>query len=134
MLLAIWIDETLVGFLPSVTQHADHFRDAGLARFWGSPWLISLLTGIIFGLVAGHAGDPSATWRRTLKDEAGAITSTASIGLRKSLVVAQVTLSLLLLVGAGLFIRSLKNLKGLDPGFKTRNLLTFAIDAPSQRL
>ncbi len=60
----------------------------------------------------------------------GAITSTASTGLRKSLVVAQVTLSLLLLVGAGLFIRSLKNLKDLDPGFKTRNLVTFSIDPP----
>jgi predicted permease len=83
----------------------------------------------VFGLVpALQATRPDLA--PTLKDEVGAITSTASIGLRKMLVVAQVTLSLLLLVGAGLFIRSLKNLKSIDPGFKTQNLLTFFIDAP----
>ena len=49
-------------------------------------------------------------------------------GLRKSLVVAQVALSLLLLIGAGLFVRSLKNLKELNPGFQTGNLVTFALD------
>jgi predicted permease len=48
--------------------------------------------------------------------------------LRKALVAGQVTLSLLLLIGAGLFIRSLKNLKDLDPGFRTTNLLEFEID------
>jgi predicted permease len=41
-----------------------------------------------------------------------------------------VMLSLLLLIGAGLFIRSLRNLKDLDPGFHTTNLLTFAVDPP----
>ena len=43
---------------------------------------------------------------------------------------AQVTLSLLLLIGAGLFIRSLRNLKDLDPGFRTANLIGFAVDPP----
>jgi predicted permease len=128
LLLAVWIDETLVSFLPKGTS---------ILTISASPdWRvllftlgISLATGIIFGLVpALQATRPDLA--PTLKDEVGAITSTASTGLRKSLVVAQVTLSLLLLVGAGLFIRSLKNLKDLDPGFKTRNLVTFSIDAP----
>ena len=128
LLLAVWIDETLVNFLPKGTS---------ILTISASPdWRIllftlgiSLATGIIFGLVpALQATRPDLA--PTLKDEVGAITSTASTGLRKSLVVAQVTLSLLLLVGAGLFIRSLKNLKDLDPGFKTRNLVTFSIDAP----
>ena len=42
--------------------------------------------------------------------------------------VAQIALSLLLLVGAGLFAHSLYNLKSLDPGFRTENLMTFALD------
>ncbi|HEV1286459.1 MAG TPA: ABC transporter permease [Bryobacteraceae bacterium] len=128
LLLAVWIDETLVSFLPSVTNTLAISATPDW-RVLGFTVGISLLTGIIFGLVpALQATRPDLA--PTLKDEVGAITSTASIGLRKTLVVAQVMLSLLLLVGAGLFIRSLKNLKSLDPGFKTRNLLTFAIDPP----
>jgi predicted permease len=48
---------------------------------------------------------------------------------RKALVVAQVALSLLLLVGAGLFSRSLHNLRTLQPGFETDGLITFSVDA-----
>jgi predicted permease len=129
LLLAVWIDETLVNFLPTGgldTLAVSATPDWRILLF---TLCVSLLTGIVFGLVpALQATRPNLA--PTLKDEVGAITSTASIGLRKTLVVAQVTLSLLLLIGAGLFIRSLKNLKGVDPGFKTRNLLTFAIDAP----
>ena len=62
----------------------------------------------------------------TLKDQVGSIVGGSSVGLRKTLVAAQVALSLLLLIGAGLFIRSLSNLKGLDPGFRTANLIGFA--------
>jgi predicted permease len=128
LLLAVWIDETLVSFLPSVTNTLTISATPDW-RVLGFTIAISLLTGIIFGLVpALQATRPDLA--PTLKDEVGAITSTASIGLRKTLVVAQVTLSLLLLIGAGLFIRSLENLKKVDPGFKTRNLLTFSIDAP----
>jgi predicted permease len=47
---------------------------------------------------------------------------------RKGLVVAQVALSLLLLVGAGLFSRSLLNLRNLDPGFKAESVVTFAVN------
>jgi len=128
LLLAVWIDETLVSFLPSVTNTLT-ISAAPDWRVLGFTVGISFVTGIIFGLVpALQATRPDLA--PTLKDEVGAITSTSSIGLRKTLVVAQVTLSLLLLIGAGLFLRSLSNLKNLDPGFKTKNLLTFSIDAP----
>jgi len=129
LLLAVWIDETLVSFLPTGATNSLAISATPDWRILLFTLGISLGTGIIFGLVpALQATRPDLA--PTLKDEVGAITSTASIGLRKTLVVAQVTLSLLLLIGAGLFIRSLKNLKGIDPGFKTRNLLTFAIDPP----
>jgi predicted permease len=128
LLLAVWIDETLVSFLPSVTNTLTISATPDW-RVLSFTIGISLLTGLLFGLIpALQATRPDLA--PTLKDEVGAITSTASIGLRKALVVAQVTLSLLLLIGAGLFIRSLKNLKDLDPGFKTSNLMAFAIDPP----
>src|SRR5580698_5656080 len=129
LLLAVWIDETLVNFLPTGATDTLAISATPDWRILLFTLSVSLVTGIIFGLVpALQATRPDLA--STLKDEVGAITSTASIGLRKALVVAQVTLSLLLLIGAGLFIRSLKNLKNIDPGFKTRNLLTFAIDPP----
>ena len=88
-----------------------------------------MVTGIIFGLVpALQSTRPQLAG--TLKDQVGSIAGGTSVGLRKMLVSAQVTLSLLLLIGAGLFIRSLKNLKDLDPGFRTANLIGFAVDPP----
>jgi len=88
---------------------------------------ISLITGLIFGLVpALQSTRPNLA--PTLKDQVGSIAGGSSVGLRKALVAAQVALSLMLLIGAGLFIRSLANLRDLDPGFRTKNLLTFAVD------
>jgi putative ABC transport system permease protein len=51
-----------------------------------------------------------------------------SLRLRRGLAMAQIALSLLLLVGAGLFVRTLQNLKSLDVGFTTENLITFGVD------
>src|SRR5262249_48366842 len=123
---AVWIDRTLMSFLPpgTVAVAISATPDWRILAFNIG---ISLITGIIFGLVpALQSTRPNLA--PTLKDQVGAITGGSSVGLRKALVAAQVMLSLLLLIGAGLFIRSLGNLKDLDPGFRTKNLLTFAVD------
>ncbi len=52
----------------------------------------------------------------------------AGTRLRRALVVAQVVVSVLLLIGAGLFVRSLINLRMLDPGIRTQNVIAFSID------
>ena len=57
-----------------------------------------------------------------------------SLFLRKGLVAAQVALSFLLLFGAGLFVRSLQNLKGTDTGVELDNLVTFQLSPALQRL
>ena len=112
---------------------ADHLHHAGLADSGLFTLGISLLTGIVFGLApALQSTRPDLAG--TLKDQVGSIAGGTSVGLRKTLVAAQVALSLLLLIGAGLFIRSLSNLKGLDPGFRTANLISFAVDPPTERL
>jgi predicted permease len=88
---------------------------------------VTVLTGIVFGLVpAFQTTRPDVG--RVLKDEAGAVVGGGHTGLRKTLVVAQVALSLLLLIGAGLFLRSLKNLSNLGPGFPVERLVGFNID------
>ena len=69
------------------------------------------------------------TLAATLKDQAGSIAGgVRQARFRKVLVAVQVALSLLLLVGAGLFVRSLRNLRDLGPGFPAERLLAFDID------
>ncbi|MGE5813085.1 MAG: ABC transporter permease, partial [Acidobacteriota bacterium] len=89
---------------------------------------LSLLTALLFGLVpALQASAPALV--NALKDEIGTTSGGVKHArVRKVLVVAQIALSVLLLAAAGLFARSLYNLRMLDPGFKLERLLTFSID------
>jgi len=85
---------------------------------------VSLLTGLLFGL--------APAWRATRLDLATSLkqsrrTTGAVSRLSKGLIVAQVALSLLLLVGAGLFIRTLYNLQRVNLGFNQENLLLFRL-------
>ena len=78
--------------------------------------VLSLLAGLFFGLApALQATSPDLA--PTLKDEAGGAGKPGRFTLRGSLVVAQVALSFLLLIGAGLFVRSLQKAQEIDPGF-----------------
>ncbi len=89
---------------------------------------LTFLTSLIFGLVpALRASRPDLY--STLKDVVGSIAGGGgSLLLRKGLVTAQVALSFLLLFGAGLFVRSLQNLKGANTGFSDPdNLITFQL-------
>jgi predicted permease len=125
--LAYWADKALMtAYLPS---------DSGGLRISTAPDLrilfftlaVTVLTGVLFGLMpALQTTKPDVA--STLKDEAAAVVGGGHGALRKSLVIAQVTLSLLLLIGAGLFTRSLGNLRNLGPGFSPQNLVGFEID------
>ncbi len=126
--LAVWIDKTLISFLPTSSPPVAISATPDWRILLFNLGTFSLFAGLIFGLLpALQSTRPNLA--STLKDQAGSIAGGNSVGIRKALVAAQVTLSLLLLIGAGLFIRSLDNLKGLDPGFRTKNLLTFSVDA-----
>jgi predicted permease len=88
---------------------------------------LTLITGIIFGLLPALRASRTDPWT-TMKDTMGSIAGTrGSLFLRKGLVTAQVALSFLLLFGAGLFVRSLQNLKATDTGVELDNLVTFQL-------
>ena len=126
--LSIWMGQALIAALPldgaSHVFSADPDLRVALFAFG-----LSLLTGLGFGLVPALQATRRAVVT-TLKNEASAVVGGggASSRFRRGLVVAQVALSLLLLVGAGLFTRSLSNLRALDPGFRPEHLATFRVD------
>ena len=88
---------------------------------------IALITGILFGLAPAMRATASGP-ATALKADAG-ITPRSRSRLLASLVVVQVALSLLLVIGAGLFVRTLRNLEQLDPGFRRDGVLLVNLDA-----
>ena len=124
--LAVVLTRTLLALVPSegqplqITAHPD-------PRILAFTLVLSFATGIIFGLVPALRASRPDPWT-TLKDTMGSIAGTGgSLFLRKGLVTAQVALSFLLLFGAGLFVRSLQNLKTTDTGVGLDNLVTFQL-------
>jgi len=129
--LAVVIDRALLTFLPSNTI-ASSITSTPDWTVLGFTTVVSIAAGVIFGLIpALHATRPKIA--NTLKDEAAAVVHGGSIVLRKGLVVAQVALSLVLLIGAGLFLGTLRNLEGLHPGFEVHDLLAFAVEPTMNR-
>lgn len=126
VLLSGWTVRLLLQFTPrmDVPLSISSTPDMRILAF---NFAIAMLTGIIFGLApALQATRPDLA--PTLKEQAGGVVGGGQVRLRKMLVASQVALSLLLLIGAGLFIRSLQNLKGVDPGFRTENLLQLSVN------
>jgi predicted permease len=128
LLFAHWCSRALLAYLPRENRAA---LDLPLdARVLGFTLAVSILTGLLFGLApAWQATKLDLT--ASLKDQTGAGASRSRLMLNKLLVVAQVALSLFLLVGAGLFARSLRNLRTLDAGINYENIIKFRIDAGS---
>jgi putative ABC transport system permease protein len=92
---------------------------------------ISLLTGILFGLVpALKASSPNLV--ETLKESGRGSTGNTN-RLRSALMVAEVALALVLLVGAGLLIKSFWQLQQVDPGFQAENLLVMETTLPATK-
>ncbi|MCC7243046.1 MAG: ABC transporter permease [Acidobacteria bacterium] len=126
LLVAVALTRTLLSLIPSDGRPILIAAEPD-ARILAFTFGLTLLTGIVFGLLPALGASKPDTWG-TLKDTAGAVTGTGgSLLLRKGLVTAQVALSFLLLFGAGLFVRSLQNLKSTDPGVALDNLVTFQL-------
>src|SRR5216684_2797686 len=90
---------------------------------------VTVLTGILFGLAPGlHASRTSLN--DVLKDESRSGTSGGQARLRNALVIAEISISLVLLVSAGLLLRSLHALLRQDPGFNLHNVLAFSVNLP----
>jgi predicted permease len=128
LLVAIWTASLLVQIIPS--EGGSHGLNAGLdPRSIAFTFAVAILTGIAFGLLPALQSTRPNVYPVLKNQAASVVGNFGQIRSRQALVVAQVALSLLLLIGAGLFTRSLVNLRRLDPGFRTANLVLFSLDA-----
>ena len=129
VLFALWGNSALLALTDKDTGLLPSHVDLNLNwRVLAFTLAISLLTGVLFGL--------APAWRATRRDLAASLKqSRRTIGavsrLSKGLIVAQVALSLLLLIGAGVFLRTLHNLQRVNLGFNQDNLLVFRLQ-PAQ--
>jgi predicted permease len=125
VLFAFWGKSALLALSDKSTGILPNGVDLTLnVRVLAFTLAVSLLTGVLFGL--------APAWRATKLDLATSLkqsrrTTGAVSRLSKGLIVAQVALSLLLLIGAGLFIRTLYNLQRVNIGFNQENLLLFRL-------
>jgi putative ABC transport system permease protein len=130
-LLAMWGVEVLAALSPG---NIPRLKEIGLNwQVLSFTLLISLLTGVIFGLLpALHATNPNLT--ESLK-EGGRSSSEGLRGgrLRNSLVVSEIAIALVLLIGAGLMIKSFVRLQEVDPGFHPERILTSDLQLPSAK-
>lgn len=111
-----------------------HLREIGLdARVLWFTFAVSLLTGVAFGL-APALGSARRDLSRSLRE--GSAGTGRGMGHRRMgrvLVVGEVAVVLILLVGAGLVLRSLARLSAVDPGFRTRGLIAWQLFLPPVR-
>jgi predicted permease len=128
LFLAIAMIRALLAFLPTGDTPI-MLRAAPDLRILAFNAGLALATGLLFGLAPALQALKLDLWS-TLKDVVGAVTGGGgSVKLRKILVMAQVAFSFLLLAGAGLFVRTLANLKNTNSGFRdVDNLITFQVD------
>lgn len=126
LLIAYWGIDLLVALSPPDLPRVNEVTIDG--RVLGFTFAVSVLTGLIFGLIpALQASRPNLN--ETLKDSRRS--SSGGSGrerARSVLVISEIAFSLVLLIGAGLLIRSLLRLQSVDPGFNSKNVLTMRLD------
>ncbi len=127
--LAVWLQSAIVKFGP---KNVPLLEGIGLS----TPVLLftaglSVVTAFLFGLMPAWRAAASDLHVAMRSGSMGAIGGRHHRSLRNSLVVAELALSMMLLVGAGLLIRSFQHLSGVDPGFNATNVQTFSLSLPS---
>lgn len=123
LLLALWTIDLLKTATPAsgiFSFTLDYRLDGRVLAF---TFVLSLATGVIFGLAPALQASRSDLVPALKGEDSAAAQGRRSFSLRNLLVVAQVALSLVLLIGTGLFLRSLSNAQEIDPGFDADRIL-----------
>ena len=124
LLLAAWVLDMLVGFAAKFTPRASEINiDVSVLLF---TLAVSVLTGLAFGLIPAFSSEKNSM--AALKESGGRTSAgTKRQRIRNALIVAQVAISFMLLIGAGLMLRSLVKLQNVNPGFNPDSVLVMRI-------
>jgi predicted permease len=126
VLIGLWTTRLLMSLQPPVPLPV-RLNLSLDARVLALDLVLIVLTTIIFGLVPALAASRPSVMP-ALKDATSSVAGNRSTRLRQIFVVTQVTVSLVLLVGSGLFLRSLQNVSTLNPGFDPNNVAIASVD------
>ncbi|MCU1267454.1 MAG: hypothetical protein JWM21_3772 [Acidobacteria bacterium] len=130
ILLAAWGVSLLVRLNPNSLERLD---DVSVDwRALGFTFLVTLFVGVLFGLLPALQGSRTRL-NETLKEGSRTVSSGTSGRLRGSLVAVEVALALMLLIGAGLTLKSFGRLVEVDPGYDPRNVLTLRLRLPDAK-
>jgi len=130
ILLAVGLQRLILGF---VSMDLLGIGELGLSKeMLGITLALSLATILLFGLVPSWI-TARASPAEDLKEGTRGSTTGSGMRYRSGLVVLQVSLSLILLMGSGLLLRSFNQLRSVDPGFRVDNLLTGTVSLPNDR-
>lgn len=131
VLLAIWGTNLLVWLKP---ENLPRLQEIGVdVRVLVFTFGISLLTGVIFGLLPAWTASRGGVSEALKEGGRSATAGGARQRLRSTFVVAELAVALILLVGAGLLIKTFWNLRSVEPGFRPDHLLTMRVELPEAR-
>ncbi|HYT67056.1 MAG TPA: ABC transporter permease [Vicinamibacterales bacterium] len=131
VLVASWLLRLFLAFAPAnfagvQTIHID-------TQILMATLAVAMLTGLLFGLAPARHGfqvDPNESLRDTGMRGA---TSAGAKGASRVLVVAEIALAMVLVIGAGLMVKSLRRLEAQDPGFRADGVMTFQLNLPASK-
>ena len=129
LLLALWGINPLVKLMPADIYGAKNIKIDALVL--GFTLGVSLLTGVVFGLVPAWQATKSDLNESLKEGGRGGTAGARRNRARGLLVVSEIALSLVLLIGAGLMIKSFIRLEQVNPGFETQNIVTVRLSLPA---
>ncbi|MDQ6885910.1 MAG: ABC transporter permease [Gemmatimonadota bacterium] len=129
--LASWAVDLVVAFGPAGLPRLQEVKVDGTVLAFTA--LVALVTGVLFGLIPAIHGSRPDVGQMLKENARGSSGRRGSGRVRNSLVVAEMALAVVLLVGAGLMIRSFVGLLHVDPGFRSEHVVTFNISLPDNK-
>jgi len=131
VLIAWWGTSLLVALKP---ENLPRLQEIGVdSRVFAFTFGLSLLTGVIFGLLPAWTASRSGVSESLKEGGRSATAGRAHQRVRSTFVVVELAIALVLLVGAGLLVKTFWKLRNVEPGFNSDHLLTMRVELPEAR-